>query len=180
MPNILHLTLWLLAAMHTFVPVEEHRWTENEEVTEARYEAIARDIAFAVSQPYVQPVFADRDPIAARAKTGLLLVAIAADESHFRDDVTMCKKGGDSNKSWGLFQTVRSRDRTCSGMLGASGVAIEMVQESFRICRGSDPRTWLAEYTDGLAWNTPRAERRSARRMGRAMTYWREHPYAQN
>jgi hypothetical protein len=175
------LTAYLLAAMGTFYAQENHN-AEPSDVTEERYEAFADDVAFAVEQPYIQPVFADKDPIIGRAKTALLLVSIAVDESHFREDVIRCgpptkDAPGDNGKSWGPFQTTRAKARTCASVAGASGVAIEMIQESFRICRGHNVLAWLAEYTDGRSFNTSRATKRSALKMGRMMNYWNAHPF---
>jgi hypothetical protein len=177
MPNILALAAWLLVAMGSFYPQTSHR--EDPNVTEERYEEIAHDVAFAVSQPYVRPAFPDDDQIAARAKTGLLLVSIAADESRYREDVETCATSGDKGHSWGLFQTSRAKTLTCTSVPLAVGVAIGMVRESFRISKrvSRDEITWLAEYTDGLRYNTPKARGRSARRMGRMLRYWSEHPY---
>jgi hypothetical protein len=180
MPNILALAHWLLIAMGSFYPQESHRFIdEDKNITEERYEEIAYDIAFAVSQPYVRPAFDDKDPIAARAKTGLLLASIGADESRYIEDVEMCRKGGDHGHSWGLFQTSRAKTLTCQSVPLASAVAIDMVRESFRISRtvSRDEITWLAEYTDGLQYDTPKARGRSARRMGRMLRWWAEHPY---
>ena len=97
MPNIPALAHWLLIAMGSFYPQESHRFVdEDKNITEERYEEIAYDIAFAVSQPYVRPAFDDKDPIAARAKTGLLLVSIGADESRYIEDVeTLFASGRD-------------------------------------------------------------------------------------
>ncbi len=188
MNPILHkaLVAYLLTAMGVFYPQQNHNWkhhaadwySEDADVTEERYELFASEVAAAVEQPYVQPVFADKDPVVARAKTALLLVAIAADESTYKADVIDCAVAGDKGASWGAFQTSRAKARTCSSVMGAAGVAIEMIQESFRVCRGTDPLLWLAEYTDGGAYRTPRAAKRSARRMGRAIDYWKAHPFA--
>ena len=184
---ILHkaLVAYLLTAMGVFYPQQNHNWkhhaanwySEDADVTEERYELFASEVAAAVEQPYVQPVFADKDPVVARAKTALLLVAIAAYESSYKEDVVDCVVGGDKSKSWGPFQSQRAKARTCASVGGAVGVAIEMVLESFRVCRGRDPLSWLAEYTDGLSYNTDRARHRSALRMGRMMSYWKAHPF---
>lgn len=174
------LAIYLFSAMQTFVPFSEHLGQESVETTQERYEAFAENIAFAVSQPYVLPLFAGED---GRAKTGLLLVAIAADESHYRDDVLFCKKlhgpwNGDHGTSFGPFQTTRNSKRTCMATIGAVGVALEMAKESFTICRGPNPLWWLAEYTDGLQWLTERAQKRSARKMGRTIKYWATKPFS--
>lgn len=191
------LTAYLYAFMVFAYPTSNHAALEEPEVTQARYEALASDVAEGVSQPYVLPLFREKDDGAARAKTGLVLLATARFESSYVDDVVRCVVGGDKGHSWGPFQTQRAKSRVCSGALatselepgapipfarqtlGAVGVALEMMHESLSVTRGAgyaeDER--LAEYTDGLAWKTERARRRSRTRVDLALRYWKEHPF---
>lgn len=187
--NLAHLANWLLTAMGTFYPQENHNWkypaknwyTEDRDITEERYELLAYDIAITVSQPYIRPLFTSgQTDLDDRAKTGLLLVSIASDESHYKEDVMFCGvPSTDGNGTWGPFQTQRAKTRTCyqADSIGAAGVALEMAHESFRICQ-SVPLSWrLSEYTDGNNYNSDRAHRRSALKVKRVLKYWAEHPY---
>jgi hypothetical protein len=167
------LAAYLLSAMQAFYPEASHSWTETPEVTHARYEAFAYEVAWAVEQPYVLPLFKG-DDTAARAKSALVLVSIAADESRYIAVVLDCHKGGDGGKSWGPFQTTRDKAVTCSGIPGAVRVALGMVLESFHVCSRMPLENRLAEYTDGLEWKTEKAAKRSQQRLGRALRYWKE------
>lgn len=103
---------YLLAAMGAFYAQDNHQFKESPEVTEERYEEFAYDVAFTVTQPYVQPLFEGRG---ARTRTGLVLVSIASFESGFREDVMSCALAGDKNSSWGPFQSQPHRELTCLG-----------------------------------------------------------------
>ncbi len=84
------LTSYLLAAMTTWMPVHEHARHEASDVTEARYDAIAQDVAQVALDPDEQPLFEGED---GRVKTALLLLAVAYHESGFRGsiDAGLCK-----------------------------------------------------------------------------------------
>ena len=167
-----HLINYFLAFMCWAYPLQNHAQHEGEDVTLARYTALASAVAEGISEPYVRPLF--RGP-GARARTGLVLLATARYESGgYVGDVTDCVVAGDKGKSWGPFQTQRNPKRACWSDLGAVGVALEMMHESFRIVGGPDELR-LAEYTDGLDWKTSRAGKRSRTRVGLALRYWREH-----
>lgn len=174
MPTILSLAAWLLTAMGSLYGQENHRGYEDRDITEARYEEFALDVATAVSQPYVRPLFEGRD---GRAKTGLLLVSIASPESSYKESVIVCEEGGDGNHSWGPFQAQIQRARVCNSVVGAAGVAIEMLTESFRVCQGMPLEERLALYTDGPAFRSAKAARRSRERMMPALEYWKRHPF---
>ncbi len=77
---------------------------ETKEETEARYQSIATDLATVVSDPNEVLLFeGDQAP----AKTGAILLAIAANESHFRRDVDLGLgqyAQGDGGRSWCLNQ----------------------------------------------------------------------------
>lgn len=77
---------------------------ETKEETEARYLSIATDLATVVSDPNEVLLF---DGEGAPAKTGAILLAIAAHESHFRKDVDEglgAHAQGDGGRSWCLAQ----------------------------------------------------------------------------
>jgi hypothetical protein len=179
--TITALAAWLLTAMQAFYSPSYHAATEAGEITEARYEAFAHDVAFASMQPYVMPVFDTRDGVKddaqARAKTALVFVSIASYESRYKASVLSCKEGGDGNRSWGPFQTQRKKRLACKGALGAMVVGLEMVHESFRICHYMRVDAWLSEYTDGNQFRTSKAWKRSALRMNQALDYWKAHPF---
>jgi len=172
------LALYLVVAMKAIYPIDNHAAVEQADVTEARYALIAQDIATGVSQPYVRPLpLPVRTEVEARALTGLVLVSTARYESSFVGEVADCVVGGDGGRSWSLFQVQRHHDRACWSYMGATGVALEMVHESFRVTRGQPIEERLAEYTDGYAWKSERAKRRSRDRMLTALAYWRVHPF---
>ena len=183
---------YFLAFMHVVYPVANHAWAEPSDVTEARYAVLASDVAYGVSQPFVRPLFAVEGREAqegaggpewalarARAKTGLVVLSVGRFESSYVGRVMDCAKAGDHGIAWGPFQTTKAKSRTCAGenYLGAVGVALEMMHESFAVLRGKAPEYLLAEYTDGPGWLTESAAKRSAARMGLALRYWKAHPY---
>ncbi len=166
------LAIYLLGAMNTFYPQSNHTWMEKPIVTETRYEQFAEDIAKVVLDPRVKPLFSGEDgPI----KTALLLVVLARYESSYRNDVMTCTKLGDKGVSFGPFQSQRFPDTVCQGNFQAAWVAIEMIHESFQVCHGTAMSYRLAEYTDGNAWDTPRAYKRSSDRMDTAIHYYSTH-----
>jgi hypothetical protein len=177
MPSIAALAAYFLLAMNAFYPQKNHTPYEAPEVTLARYEAFARDTAFAVSQPYVKPLFEGKG---GRAKTGLVFLAIGDYESRYKASVLRCEEAGDHGHSWGPFQAQIKKPRVCSGTLGALEVAIEMTRESFDVCRSFRKiEDRLAEYTDGNNFRSERAAKRSELRMLTAIRYWAKHPYTE-
>ena len=84
------LTSYLMAAMTTWMPIHEHARSEAPEVTQARYEQVAEDVAQIALDPDEQPLFEGPD---GRVKTALLLLAVAFHESGFRGSIDggLCK-----------------------------------------------------------------------------------------
>jgi len=178
---------------------------EPSDVTERRYTMFAEDVATAVSQPYVRALIGPldareahvRNETEARALTGLVMLSTARHETSFIGwsmDCAAPEKGevwdGDHGHSWGPFQTQRARKRVCWSYLGAAGVALEMMHESFHVTRGRPLDERLMEYTDGGRWMverdsairerlTKKAAGRSRSRMGLALRYWASHPFAE-
>lgn len=170
------LAAYLLLAMQSMYSEANHAMYEPADVTEARYEAFAHDVAFAVSQPYVNPLFKGEG---GRAKTGLVIVSIAAYESRYKEDVITCKVGGDHGHSWSALQIQVRKSRVCESVLGSLQVGLDMIWESFNICRGLKLPDRLAEYTDGNSWLTEKAAKRSELRMNQAIHYWDKNPYTE-
>lgn len=168
------LAAYLLSAMNSMYPQRNHAFHENHSITEARYEIFAEDVAKVVLDPEQKPLFGGED---GRVKTGLLLISIASTESMFIDAVMTCKNTGDNGASWGPFQTQRDHDSSCGGTQSAARVAIGMIRESFQVCKDLPELDHLAEYTDGNAYETPRAARRSEYRMSRAKLFFVKHPF---
>jgi len=168
------LATYLYAFMIAIYPISNHAVTESSDVTEVRYHELAESTAFAVMQPYVKPL-----PGTTRALTGLIQLSTARFESSYVGEVVDCTKGGDGGRSWGPFQTQRAKSRTCWSTLGAAGVALEMMHESFLVTRGRPMEDRLAHYTDGPKWLTEKAAKRSRARLGLALRYWRAHPFVE-
>jgi len=166
------LAVYLFSAMNTFTPMKDHNYYEPQSVTQARYEQFAEDVASVSLDPRIKPLFSGDE---GRIKTALLLVVMASFESSYRNDVMSCKKVGDRGVSFGPWQSQRSPDTVCQGNIQAAWVAIEMIHESFQVCHGTDISYRLAEYTDGNAWDTPRAFKRSSDRMDTAIHYYSTH-----
>jgi hypothetical protein len=173
MIGVTELSVYLLGAANTFTPQSEHLYYEKAEVTQARYEAFAHDIAEVVLDPRVKPLFAGDN---GRLQTGLLLIKIASNESHFKNDVMTCAKLGDKGLAFGPFQTYRDPDTTCQNNIQAAWVALDMLRESFQVCHGLPLKDRMSEYTDGNNWNSKRAFKRSEDRMQGAMYYMAHHP----
>lgn len=165
------LALYLLGAMQQMEPIANHHYYETPSLTQARYEALAWNIAAAVSDEDEEPVLVDR------VTTGLLLVSIWHKESHGLADVMLCERGGDGGRSWGSFQTQRRKATACGSYYGAARVALAMVRESFNLSGRRDPLQGLRLYAAGPAWRGSEAGECSRVRVGDAMMYAREHPF---
>jgi hypothetical protein len=154
--------------MVTWVPLEEHAWLEPRAVTAERYARIAETIAKVASEE--EPIF-EGELEAARARTALLLAAIASYESHYAARVENCRVSNAG--ALGLWQTVAPRGQVCKSREGAARVALAMVRQSFQACSRHDELDRLAFYTDGFC---RRDWRRSRSRVGRATRYWTKTP----
>lgn len=103
---------WVLGIIMMVSPVGQ-RWSypeannETEVEREARYRSIASDLLTVVYDPVEKPLLARNDSVYARAKTALVLLAIASRESGFRRDVDFGVgkyARGDQGRSWCLMQ----------------------------------------------------------------------------
>lgn len=169
------LAAWLLGAMVTWSPPAVHR--EGAEEARARYESIADDIAFVSLDPDEPPVF---EGTSGRAKTALLVAAIASYESGYRKDVDTGQVRGDHGKSWCIMQ-IQVRGKTAEGWTGEDLVeerkrcvraALHRIRASFVMCRKLPLLDRLSGYTLGRCRKEPKAEWRTLR----AMKWWQAHP----
>ena len=169
----MNLPAYLYAAMTAWAPPSSHAYAEAPAITEARYQAIASDVASVALDPDEQPLFAGDD---GRARTAVLLLAVASLESGgFRGDVQSCAVTGDHGRARGLFQSHRSGDRVCTTAREATRVALEQIRESFVMCEREDPAVWLAGYVSG---SCGRGWMASRRRWDRAADWMKTHPVA--
>lgn len=138
------LTLLLLTAMGTWVPMGDHRFYEPIEATVSRYISMAEDISHVVGET-------PGEKVRSVEFEALLLGSIASFESAYRNDVDTCLKsrGG----AFSIFQIVgggeRSKRNVCSSRREAVRVALSMVRESFRVCHSLAFEDRLSFYTDG-------------------------------
>lgn len=165
--------VWLVGAMASWMPAK----TPAEQ---ARYETIAKDFASVAFDPAEKPVFDGED---GRAKTALLMAAIASFESGYRADVDDGRVRGDHGTSWCIMQ-VRVIGKTRDGYTGEDlvrdrtkclRVALRIVRESFAWCKDKAIEDKLSGYTIGQCKDN---EQLARNRFGRARAWWREHPLA--
>lgn len=152
----------VFAAMVTWVPLAEHSWYEKRSATEARYHAVAEDVAQVVLAE--EPVF---DGEHGRERTALLLAAIASLESGYHRDVDHCVRRGPGGAET-LWQ-LHTPERVCRDRLNAVHVALRMVRESFADCRKLGLEDRLGIYTTGRCVPSPS----SRHRVHRAEAFWR-------
>lgn len=186
---------WLFAAMTTWIALD---WRHPHNTATA-YEQIAQDAARVAYDPAEEPLFAGET---GRAKSALLLLAIASLETSYDPDVDSGKVRGDSGDSWCLMQvhlpnnsTVRlSGDSFAYGGAGAwTGsdlvadrtrcfrIALRMVRASLRACH--DLRMYVAGRCVTDDPTAPEKERKrtasilalASHRLGRATTYYGAH-----
>lgn len=144
------LAAYLVPAMLSWVPAAEHGRSEDE--IRDRYQRYAEAIAMVtMSTPDGALPFRGEHR---HEMTGLLLASIASYEAHFREDVATCERGGDKDKAgvfhaWGLWQTHRPKTDVCASLEDGARIALGMVVESFKVCRGAEEGDRLALYTDG-------------------------------
>jgi hypothetical protein len=157
---MLILALSLFSLMTELDPIASQAYLgESASVTEARYMAFAANVATVALDPREAPVFDGDD---GRERTARLLVSLWHYESHGRADAMLCDVGGDDGHSWGSFQVQRRKAQTCESYAGAAHVALGMIRESFALTGD------LRLYTDGPAYRSDRARRRSHERMALA------------
>lgn len=156
-----YLAALALAALTRWSPVAEHAFYEPRAATEARYAAVAEDIAAVVAE-------ADGHRVEDEALETLTLASIAAAESHIARDVDECRRGG---PSWTIFQVSTHRHYACASRRNAARVALYRVRESFAVCARSPMADRLAFYTSG---SCTRGHSASRYRAQRAIDAWRE------
>jgi hypothetical protein len=192
------LSSYLLAAMTAWMPMKNHARSEAPEVTEARYQQIAEDVALIALDPDEAPLFQGED---GRVKTALLLLSVALHESGFRGDVDAgrCKPYEcDHGKAFSMWQLhpedglifdgevfTFARNRPASWREEhrseifdgpalvrdrklAARMALHMLRYSMKNVHS------LAIYT-GEVGNGPKAKLR----METALSYIRQHPFPQ-
>lgn len=168
------LALYLYAAMIFWTPLKDHLFAEGAPITEARYQQIAVETADTLLDPAEEPLF---DGANGRAESALFMLSIASFESGgFASDVQFCKKGGDGNHAWGLFQSHAGKDQACGGIRAALHQALAQVRESFAACRKLPAAERLSGYAAG---NCRDGKAESRRRALRAREWWAAHPYNQ-
>ena len=152
------LALYVLAAMFSWVDPSTHASFEPREVTVARYESIASDIALVSEE---SPVV-DGDA----SHTALVLASIASYESSYAARVDDCTKtgGSKSTRAYSIWQLQVTRGEACGSRLAAARIARQMVEDSLLSCR-AEP---LAVYAVGRC--EPNAKARY--RLSRAKRWW--------
>lgn len=191
------LSTYLLSAMLSWMPTKNHHFREPAEAAQARYEAIATDVATVALDQAEPPIFKGPD---GRVRTALVLLSVAFWESAFRVDVDngSCKPPecdqGHAFSVWQLhpedgfifdgdvFTFARNRSAAWRAEHAAeifdgpalvrdrklaARIALHMIRYSVRNT-GS-----LAIYT-GERGNGPK----SRQRMSHAMDWLRGHPFA--
>jgi hypothetical protein len=168
-----HLASWVLAAMMTWVPLQQS------DAELARYDAMAHDFAAVALDSSEEPPFSGD---LGRAKTALLMASIASFESGYRADVDDGRTTGDHGHSYCIMQ-VQVIGKTREGWTGQDltsdrkkciRVALRHIRESFRWCQASAQEDRLAGYTVGSCKPN---ERFSRDRMLRAKWFWNKSPF---
>jgi hypothetical protein len=180
------LVTYLFAAMVAFVPLSQHAYYEKTADTEARYAAIAADVAELALDETEAPVFKGE---LGRVKTALLMTSIASYESHFdaRTDRGISVRAGDNDngKAVGLWQTHLyppllpegwTRAELAADRKKAARYALRMVRESFRICSRHPVAELLGWYAVG--GNGCSSSAKAESRVQRAMRWLEGHPFA--
>jgi len=179
------LAAWVLSAMLAWVPPSTHDWYTVRGLTEASYQSIADDIATAALDPEVTPLFAGPS---GRAKTALLLAAVASYESSFNATIarggSVRKGDNDNGRAVGLWQTHVygateegwTRADLASDRQKQITIALRRMHSSFRACANTPVTARLSQYAKGGAGCAP--VRESEVRVGRALAWWSTHPYA--
>lgn len=140
----MNLAAVVLAAMYAWVPVREHAQFERKEVTVARYESIARDIAATVEEN-------DGPRVGSAQREALILASVASYESHFAARVDDCRVSG---RSWTIFQISSHRGLACRDRKVAARIALYRIRESFAMCASLPIDDRLAFYATGKIEHT--------------------------
>jgi hypothetical protein len=165
-------TTWLVGAMMAWVP-------PLHDSDRTRYEAIAKDVVAVVYDEHEAPAFTGE---MGRAKTALLMLAIASFESSYRADVDDGRVLGDHGRSYCLMQ-VQVFNKTPEGWTGKDLVtdrtkcfraALRAIRTSFEWCKDHALEDRLAGYTSGSCRD---GENLSRYRMWRAKSYWARTPF---
>ena len=158
---MLPLAAVVLAFMVSVVPVARHSSFEPEHVTEARYLAIAGDIATAAEESPAPGLDATR--------TAVLLASVASYESSFAASVDACQRRGGtkSQPAFTLWQMAGRRD-LCASRLDAARAAVALIGESLSRCH-AEP---LSFFTKGQCLPSDDA---AHWRYLRARTWWLHH-----
>src|SRR5450631_1383827 len=160
-------TTWLVGAMLAWVP-------PLHDVDRTRYETIAKDLVAVAYDDHEQPAFTGDG---GRAKTALLMAAIASFESGYRADVDDGRVTGDHGRSYCLMQ-VQVFDKTSEGWTGKDltndrtkcfRAALKRIRISFDWCKEHALADRLAGYTSGTCRD---GEPLSRNRFWRAQAYW--------
>jgi len=169
--------VYILAAMAFWVPIKSHcYWPVTQKClddTAQHYVDIAKDIAEVISEPGIKLPFTGDNY---KAKSALLMISIATTESGFNRNVDSCKTVGDNGVAFGLWQTHTGREGTCSDRKVALRKAIEIVNQSFIMCKNFSLLDRMAGYTNGVC-STNSA--RSRIKMAKAIGYLTAHPYTE-
>jgi hypothetical protein len=169
---------YLLAAMVAWVSPSMQKQHEPPEDAQARYEAIARDVAAVVLDEDETPIFSGPG---GRARTGLLLLSVASYESYFRKDVDDGTRLGDHGRSFCLMQIHVGDGVTREGWSGPELVAdrkrcvraaLHILLGSFGACRRLPLDDRLSAYATGRCEEGSDASRA---RVGRARKWWEAH-----
>lgn len=153
------LAAWILSAMVTWVPPRAR--------DVPRYESIAEDLATVALEA---PVFPSKE---GPARTALLMAAIASYESNYRADIDAFSVKGDHGHSHGLMQVWLRPGEECGDRLSCLRIGRDRIKESLDACRAFPFAERLGVYTMGKCGANPA----SRWRIGRAMGFWKKHPF---
>jgi hypothetical protein len=131
---------WIFALLIAVSPPGRVPARETLEAGEARYHAIAEDVAAVVAE--APPVFGGAR---GREQTAALLVAVAALESGLRLDVDTGAKRG-ALRELGMWQLMPPGPTTRREQ---AALALERMRRSFAACHASPVAERLAAYTSG-------------------------------
>jgi hypothetical protein len=172
------LVAYLVAAMVAWVPLYAHR-TESADEARARYEVIARDAVTIAFDDGEAPLYAGPD---GRAKTAVLMLAVASFESSFRPAVDDGVGRGDGGRSVCLMQIRVGAGTTREGWTGNDLVfdrtrcfraALHILRSSFGTCRAYAEVDRLSAYATGRCLMGTEVSRA---RVTRARSWWMSHP----
>lgn len=173
MPPIASLAAYLFAAMVSWYPLATHAFTgATIERTEARYHAIAEDLATIALDEGEAPLFAGET---GRAQTALLALSIAGFESGgFAEDVDTMKRKGDGGKAICLMQLHAPWSDGVLDRATCFRGGMRALRASWDHCRLGTIADRLTAYTTGRCM---RDEHHANLRANRALAWWKEHPF---